>query len=30
MATGPQGSGTYTWRYYFIRKDKGSPWLIDD
>lgn len=27
---GPQDSGTYAWWYFVIRKDKNSPWLIDD
>lgn len=27
---GPQPSGTYEWWYYLTRKDKNSPWLIDD
>lgn len=27
---GPQDSGTYDWWYFVIRKDKNSPWLIDD
>lgn len=27
---GPQDSGIYDWWYFVIRKDKESPWLIDD